>query len=65
MILNYPLGLHWDGKIMADNENNITKIERLPVLVLDSEGIEKLLGVEKLQVELSQKLLVYILQKQQ
>ena len=48
--LNYPLGLHWDGKIMSDNEDNITKIERLPVLVSDSEGTEKLLGVAKLQV---------------
>ena len=35
---------------MADNEDNITKIERLPVLVSDSEGTEKLLGVAKLQV---------------
>ena len=35
---------------MADNEDNITKIERLPILVSDSEGAEKLLGVAKLQV---------------
>ena len=48
--LNYPLGLHWDGKIMSDNEDNITKIERLPVLVSDSEGTEQLLGVAKLPV---------------
>ena len=50
MIFNYPLGLHWDGKIMGDNEGNITRIERLPVLVSDSKGTEKLLGVAKLQV---------------
>ena len=46
MIFNYPLGLHWDGKIMADNEDKITKIERLPVLVSDSEGTENYLGFQ-------------------
>ena len=35
---------------MADNEDNITKIERLPVLLSDSKGTEKLFGVAKLQV---------------
>ena len=50
MIFNYSLVLHWDEKIMADNEDNITKIERLPVLVSDSNGTEKLLGVTKLKV---------------
>ena len=50
MKFNYPLGLHWDGKIMADNLDNITKIERLPVLVSSSDGTEKLLGVAKLPV---------------
>ena len=46
MIFNYPLGLHWDGKIMADNEDKITKIERLSVIVSDSEGIENYLGFQ-------------------
>ena len=46
MIFNYPLGLHWDGKIMADNEDKMTKIERLPVLVSDSEGTENYLGFQ-------------------
>ena len=35
---------------MADNEDNITKIERLPILVSDSKGTVKLLWVAKLQV---------------
>ena len=35
---------------MADNEDDITKIERLSVLVLDSEGAKKILEVAKLQV---------------
>ena len=51
LIFNYPLGLHLDGKIIADNEDNITKIERLSVLVLDSEGTKKLLEVVKSQVD--------------
>ena len=46
MIFNYPLDLHWDGKIVADNEDKITKIERLPVLVSDSEGTENYLGFQ-------------------
>ena len=46
MKFNYPLGLHWDGKIMADNEDNITKIERLSVLVSDSEGTKNDLGFQ-------------------
>ena len=35
---------------MVDNEDNITKIECLPVLGSDSVDTEKLLGVAKLQV---------------
>ena len=35
---------------MADNEDNITKIECLPILVSDSKGTVKLLWVAKLQV---------------
>ena len=46
MIFNYPLDLYWDGKIMADNEDKITKIERLSVLVLDSEGTENYVGFQ-------------------
>ena len=50
MIFNYPLYLHWDGKIMTDNEGNITNIEHIPVLVSGSEGTKKLLGVAMLQL---------------
>ena len=46
MIINYPQDLHWDGKIMADNEDKITKMERLSVLVSDSEGTENYLGFQ-------------------
>ena len=46
MIFNYSLVLHWDEKVMAENEDNITKIECLPVLVSDSEGTENYLGFQ-------------------
>ena len=45
----FPLGVHFDGKLMLDHETN-KKIERLPVVVLSSEGETKLLGVSKLEV---------------
>ena len=35
---------------MANNEDNITKIERLPILVSDSKDTVKVLWVAKLQV---------------
>ena len=51
---------------MADNEDNITKIERLPILVSDSKGTVKLLWVAKLQVGVeSKKILVNILPRKQ
>ena len=46
MIFNYSLGLHWNGKIMADNVDKITEMERLSVLVSDSEGTENYLGFQ-------------------
>ena len=40
----FPLGLHWDGKIMEDLLKT-SKTDRLPVIVSSSDGSEKLLGV--------------------
>ena len=48
--VDFPLGLHWDGKIMVDIDDSNTKVERLPVHVSDSKGGTKLLGVPKLMV---------------
>lgn len=43
---NYPLVVHWDGKILPDIVDN-KKVDRLPVLVSGNDT-EKLLGVPKL-----------------
>lgn len=43
---NYPLVVHWDGKILLDIVEN-KKVDRLPVLVSGNDT-EKLLGVPKL-----------------
>ena len=46
----FPLGLHWDGKIMNDIEDTNVKIERLAVIVSDLEGNTKLLGAPKVPI---------------
>ena len=46
----FPLGLHWDCKIMNDIEDTNVKIERLAVIVSDLEGNTKLLGAPKVPI---------------
>ena len=43
----FPLGLHWDGKIMYDIGDSKIKIGRLVVIVSDSDGKTKILGAPK------------------
>ena len=43
---NYPLVVHWDGKILPEILGS-GKVDRLPVLV-SGDGMEKLLGVPNL-----------------
>lgn len=48
---NLKLTVHWDGKIMSNTTNNGDEnilIDRLPVVVT-GKGVEKTLGVPKLQ----------------
>ena len=46
----FPLGLHWDGKIMNDIEESHNKIERISVIVSDLEGNTQLIGTPKLPI---------------
>ena len=43
---NTGLIVHWDGKLLPDN--GVEKVDRLPVIVSDSQGTAKLLSVPKL-----------------
>lgn len=47
--VEFPLGLHWDGKIM-DDLLKTSKSDRLPVIVSSSDGSEKLLGVPTIPI---------------